>query len=329
MNNASVILDNIRTQNLGPVYVLEGEEPLYIDKIMKAFEEEALPPEARDFNQTTMYGNEVDWKQVITEARRMPMFGDRTLILLKEANQMKSLPELAVYLEEPNPHTTLVIEVKGKKIDRRSKFFKTVQKKANHFESPRIKDEMLAGWIQNYGKEISVLIPVQQAEMLAVYLGNDLQKIVNEIEKIQISEPGIPEITPAIIEKYIGISREYNIFELIDAFFAGQQARISSIINYFSANPKNLPLPLMIASFYGFISKAFLSFYISGFNEQRQYGIWDKHLAFGKKYGMAKVHQLIQLLQEYAQKAVGMGIKVSSPAMILKEMLGRMQVILK
>lgn len=326
--DAAAILKNIKDQHLGAVYVLEGEEPLYIDRIMKAFEENALPPEARDFNQTVMYGNEVDWKQVISEARRMPMFGDRTLILLKEGNQMKTLPELAAYLEQPNPSTTLVIEVKGKKLDKRSKFFKLLKTKANHFESPKIKDDALPDWIIQYGKEIGINIDPAQAETLSMYLGNELVKIANEFDKIKISEPGITDLTPALIEKYIGISREFNLFELTDTFFSGNIGKLASMLNYFSSDPKNVAMPLAMASFYSYLSKAYTSFYVQDFGQQRKYGIWTHHTTFQKKVGLYKIHKLLMIVGEYSKKSVGMDTRTNNPSELLIEMIAKMQLIM-
>lgn len=326
--DAASILKNIKDGHLGPIYILEGEEPMYTDKIMKAFEEEALPEEAKDFNQIVLYGNEVDYKQVIAEAQRMPMFGDRTLVLLKEANQMKTLNELVIYLENPNPTTTLVIEVRGKKLDGRGALSKLAKKKYNVFESPKIKDETLPAWITQYGKEIGLTIPGEQAEKLSMYLGNDLQKIANEFEKIKISEPNVSTLTPELIEKYIGISREFNLFELTDTFFAGNTDKLASMLNYFGSDPKNVAMPLAIASFYGYLSKAFTSYYVKDFAEMKKYGIWDKHAAFKNKHGMVKIHRLLHVLNEYAMKSVGIDVRNVNASELLLEMIGKMKLIM-
>lgn len=328
MSTLEMIMDNIESGNLGQVYVLEGEEAFYLDKIMKAFEEKALPADAKDFNQTVLYGNETDWKQVINEARRMPMFGDKILILLKEGNQMKTINELAAYLENQSPHTTLVIEVRGKNIDKRSKFFKLIKSKATHFDAVKIKENELPSWIQNYGNSIALKIAPAEANLLAAYLGNDLQKIANELEKIKISEPEIQTLNTQHIEKYIGISREYNIFELVDAFFSGNSLKVAKMLQYFSANPKNAPTPLLIASFYNFLSRVFASYYANNFEEKKKYGVWQPHTQFGQKINLSQTQQLLLITQEYAQKSVGIAFNSSHPAALLKEYLGRMKVII-
>lgn len=328
MSTLEMIMDNIESGNLGQVYVLEGEETFYLDKIMKAFEEKALPADAKDFNQTILYGNETGWKQVINEARRMPMFGDKILILLKEGNQMKTLNELAAYLENPSPQTTLVIEVRGKNIDKRSKFFKLIKSKATHFDAVKIKEIELPSWIQNYSNGISLKIAAPEANLLAAYLGNDLQKIANELEKIKISEPEIQVLNTQHIEKYIGISREYNIFELVDAFFTGDSLKVAKMLQYFSANPKNAPTPLLIASFYNFLSRVFASYYTNSFEAKKRYGVWQSHTQFGQKVNLSQTQQLLLITQEYAQKSVGIGFNSSHPTALLKEYLGRMKVII-
>lgn len=328
-DNFQIIMDNIESQNLGSIYVLEGEEPFYIDQLMKAFEEKAMPEEGRDFNQTVLYGNEVDWKQVINEARRMPMFGDRILILLKEANQMRSLPELAAYFEHPSPQTTLVIEMRGKKIDGRSRLANLVKKKATHFVSDKIKEQQLPSWIQNYAQGLGLNVPAREADMLSAYLGNDLKKIANELEKIQISEPEVSELNASLIEKYIGISREYNVFELIDSFFSGNRAKMAQILNYFTANPKSLTLVLFIGSLHNFFSRVYAAYYAKSFAEQKKYGVWQQHEQFAKRFSLAQTLQLILIAQEYAQKTVGIGYKNTHPVSLVKECFGRMSVVLK
>lgn len=328
---AANILDNIHNQQLGPIYILDGTEPYYIDQLVKAFEEHGLPPEEKDFGLTILYGNEVDYKTVINQAQTSSMFGGKTLVILKEAQQMKTLNELAVYVANPNPNATLVIEHKDKNLDKRGKLYKSLGKKVNHFTADKIKDYQLPNWIIEQGKEQGLIIEDKIAQTLAAYLGNDLKKIVNEFEKVRINEPENTVLTAAMVEQYIGISKEYNMFELADAVMMQQQERIARMLNYFIANPKNAPLPPIVASFYTFLNKAFLCHYtIQDFNADRKLGIYQNtHRVFAQQHGLAKIHRLFVLLEEFSNKAVGIGSNTLMNPYILKETIAKFQVLLQ
>lgn len=331
MATVANILDNIRNQQLGHIYVLEGTEPYYIDVLIKEFEEKGLPPEEKDFGLSVLYGNEVDYKMVINQAQSTSMFGGKTLVILKEANQMKTLNELSIYLNNPNPSATLVVEIKGKNVDKRGKFYKSFGKHVTHFTSNKIKDDQLPNWIIDQGQQIGLSIDGKIAQTLSAYLGNDLQKIVNELEKIKINEPEQAVLTAAMVEQYIGISKEYNMFELADAVMMQDNERIARMLNYFTANPKGAPLPPIVASFYTFINKAFLCHYApQDFNNDRKLGIYhNTHRVFAQQYGLAVIHRMIALLHEFSKKAVGIESNTAMNPYILKEMIAKFQVLLK
>src|ERR1700748_2293400 len=205
MKEFNQIFQDLKKGNFSSVYLLDGEEPYYIDKLLHHFEENILAPEERDFNLITLYGKESEWKDVVNAARRFPMFSERMVVILKEAWQMKDLGELAGYIENPSPTTILVIEHRFKKLDGRNKLAKLIPKKGIYFTSEKLKDDEVPQWVMGFGKQQGFEIGAQEAEMLAVYLGNDLQKISNELEKIIINETGLKQLTVQHIEKYIGI----------------------------------------------------------------------------------------------------------------------------
>lgn len=325
---ADQIIQNIKMKTLGPVYVLDGPEPFYIDYLVHIFEKEGLQDDHNDFNVRILYGKDVTWQQVIQEARNSPMFGDRILVILKEAQELKEFNELSFYLENPNPQCTLVIEYKGKKIDTRTKFAKLLAKHANHFHSDVIKDYHLAGWIQNHGKVLNISIDNKIAEMLATYLGNDLKKIDNELQKIKISIPTISKLTEDIIEEYIGISKEFNVFELIDAIFMKNSSKLALILNYITANPKNFNIQAVTGAFYLFLQKIYLCHYIPEGSNDKKYQIWASHRKIANQIKLASIHKIIKTLRIINEKSLGIGAREQTPDALIKDFIVRVNVYL-
>jgi DNA polymerase-3 subunit delta len=322
------IFQDLKKGNFASVYLLDGEEPYYIDKLLEHFEEKILAPEERDFNLITLYGKESEWKDVVNAARRFPMFSERMVVILKEAWQMKDLGELAGYIENPSPSTILVIEHRFKKLDGRNKLAKLIPKKGIYFTSEKLKDDEVPQWVMGFGKQQSFEIGAQEAEMLAVYLGNDLQKISNELEKIVINEAGLKQLTVQHIEKYIGISREYNIFDLPDVIFRADNSKLARMVSYFAANPKSAPMALVIGTFYGYLNKLYLCYYSKAdFQADRKLGIWSHHRKASTRFSLTHVHRSIALLEEYSRKMVGIG-NSSNDTALLKEMTAKLNAIL-
>lgn len=329
MDNFKKILEDIKNKTLGTLYLLQGEEAFLIDRLTSAFEKDALPDDQKDFNQVVLYGGECDWKRVVEEARRMPMFGDRTLVIVREANQMRTLNELVSYVENPTPSATLVIEVKGKKLDGKTKLAQQLKKKATVFESEKIKETELGSWVIKMGKELGLEINHELAEKIAAHLGSDLQKIFNELQKIKISEPGIQVLNDEVIERYVGISREYNAIEFVNALFGNKPDKLAACINYFTANPKNAASPLVVGIIYNFLSRVYAAHYAKDFNEQKKYGVWAQHKEFAGRYSLAVVHQLIDITHEYARKAVGIQYNASGYETWLRELTARIRLVLR
>jgi len=328
MKEYNQILQQLQQGQYAPVYLLDGEEPYYIDKLLHHFEEKVLQPEERDFNLITLYGKESEWKDVVNAARRFPMFAERMVVILKEASQMRDLNELAGYIENPSPTTILVLEHRFKKIDGRGKLVKLIPKKGVYFSSEKLKEEEVPGWVISFGQGQGMEIGPLEAEMLAVYLGNDLQKIANELEKIRINETGLKQLTVQHIEKYVGVSREYNVFDLPDVIFRNDNNKLARMLAYFTANPKSAPMVLVIGTLYSYLNKVFLCYYSqANFQNDRKSGIWSQHRQAAQHFNLSQVHRCIALLEEFSHKAVGIDNNKGDTTM-LREMTGKINKVL-
>lgn len=317
------ILKDVQKGTLAPVYFFDGEEPFFIDKLLDFFEEQLIPESERDFNQITLYGKDTNWKEVLNAARRFPMFSEKLLVILKEAAQMKDIQELLAYVENPNPSTVLVIDHRNKKLAANTKLAKAVNKTGVYFHAQKIKEQELLPWILQYAAAENLRLSAEAAEMLALYLGTDLNKVENEIQKILLNLPDRKaEIGPAEVEKYIGISRDYNPLELPDALFEKDRTRLARMMNYFIANPKALPLPLFMGLLCNFLQGVYLSYFTkANFQQDRALGIWSKHRKIAAQYPLEKIKASVQLLETFSHKSVG--IDSANKDDLLKEMIGR------
>ena len=334
-NDLKKLFQSLNNKQYAPVYLVDGEEPFYVDVIATYFEENILTEAERDFNLITMYGKDVDWPDVVNACRRFPMFAERQVVILKDAAQMRSLNELSSYLENPSPTTVLLIEHRFKKTDGRGKLVKLAKEKGVYFTSDKIKEEHLPQWIENYGIEIGFHIGEREAQMLAGYLGNDLQKIVNEIEKVRINVPGEKNLTGDLIQKYIGISREYNVFDFPVALTTQRKEKLYNMLAYFVANPKAAPMPLLIGSFYSHFNTVFQVHSLAGKPEKeistslRLFGdrLRDTMTA-AKNLQPPRIEQCMLLLSEYSAKSVGVNNNAPDSE-LLKEMVGKMELLIR
>lgn len=324
-------MQSLQAKQFLPVYLIDGEEPFYLDVITNFFEEQILQPSERDFNLTVLYGKDVEWADVVNACRRFPMFAERQVVILKDAAQMKGFTELAGYMEHPSPTTVFLIEHRFKKADGRSKVVKFAKDKGIHFTSDKIRDEHIPNWIQAYGKEIDFSVGERESQILATYLGNDLQKIVNEIEKVRINVPGEKFLTTDLIQKYIGISREYNVFEFPEALTSGDKERLYRMLAYFVANPKSAPMPLLIGSFYNHFNRLYQANFLRGKAEKdiaSALGTYPSKvreiMAATQRWPLAKVEHCLMLLGRYSTYAVGIDNNTADSE-LLKEMIGKME----
>lgn len=329
MKEYNDIKKDIKNKTLKNIYTFDGEEPYYIDKLVELFENEVLELHEKDFNQTVFYGKDVLWSDVVNECRSYPSFAERRMVIIKEASQMKDFAKLESYFENPASTTILVIAYKYKKLDGRSKSTTLLKKKGVYATSDKLKDFQVSAWILAYCKENNFKINATNAELLATYLGTDLQKIANELEKVSINIKQGDEITEELIEKYIGISKDYNIFQYPTALFEKDAEKAFKIANYFMANPKEHPMVVITATLYGQFAKLYQYHYVSHLQQSeiasalKIGGFFIKdYTNAAKRYNLQQTQKAIHLIHEYNLNAIGMNIAKNDITM-LKEMTAK------
>ncbi len=318
-------MQHLHKKKFEPVYVIDGEETFYIDRITEFFEQEILTDAEKDFNLLTLYGKESNWVDVVNACRRFPMFAEKQVVILKDAAQMQTLNELVAYLEKPSPTTIFLLEHRFKKIDGRSKLATVAAKAGVAFTSEKIKDDALPAWIQHYGHDIDFQIGVSEAQLLAGFLGNDVQKIVNEIEKVRINVPNEKVLTGDLIQKYIGISRDYNIFEMPVAYTSGNWDKMIKMLKYFIANPKSAVMPVVIGSFTSHLSQLLEEHYNKRTGQKSKWRPDDFKMALAN-FSLPKTEKAILIVGEYSAKTVGIGTHLDGTELLM-EMIGRLQLI--
>ena len=249
------ILSEIHKKNFAPVYFLTGDEPYFIDMISDTIENEALDEADRAFNQIVVYGRDVDVETIANHARSFPMMGERMVVIVKEAQDVKNLENFEPYLDTIPDTTLLVFVYKYKKFDKRKTLAKKIEKKGVWFESKALRDYNIPGWIQSYLKGEGYSITPKATQMLADFLGTDLHKIANELKKLTITLPKNKSIDDADVERNIGISKDYNVFELQNAIGSRDVLKANRIVNYFGDNGKDNPLLVTAINLYNFFTK--------------------------------------------------------------------------
>ncbi|MEZ4983707.1 MAG: DNA polymerase III subunit delta [Saprospiraceae bacterium] len=245
----NALLQDIRHKKFAPVYFLHGPESYFIDRITDAIEEYALAEHERAFNQTMLYGKDTDHLQVLDAARRFPMMAERQLVILKEAQDMKNLKDLQTYLEKPTPTTVLVICHKHKKYALNTNFGKAVKAHAVLFESATLYDNQVPDWIGGYLKDKQLTASPEIRELLAEYLGAELSKVANELDKLALNVPAGATLTAEMVEQHIGVSKDYGVFEFQKALGLRDIVKSNRIIQYFIANPRKNPCHRLLAAF--------------------------------------------------------------------------------
>ncbi len=327
---------SLQAKQYAPVYLIDGEEPYYLDIITDYFEEKILQAHERDFNLTVFYGKDANWVDVVNACRRFPMFSEQQVVILKDAAQMKDLGELVSYVEIPSPTTIFLIEHRFKKVDGRSKLPKVVEKLGVTFTSNKLKDEALPDWIADYCAGHGLKVHFNEAQMLAGYLGNDLQKIANEIEKVRLNlKEGETVLTPPLIQKYIGISKEYNVYAFPDALTGGNKDALYKMLGYFISSPKSAPPPLLIGVLYNHFEKMYVQHFTAGMSQAqiaKEMGLkndWGAKAYMGRpQFSKAQVEACLQTLAEWSGKFVGIKANIGD-AEWLKEFTARIELILE
>lgn len=323
------IISDLQQKKFSPIYFLTGEEPYYIDQVSNYIQENVLDEAAKSFNQTILYGKDADALSIMNAAKRFPMMSSHQVVIIKEAQEIKDIDNLVHYVEQPLASTLLVINYKYSKPDKRKKVFKSLIKNSVYLESRRLYDNELPGWISSYLAERNHRIEPKASALLVEFLGNELAKISNELDKLIIALEGEEKIiTSNLIERNIGISKDYNNFELQNALGKKDVLKANRIINYFADNEKKHPLVLTINTLYSFYSKILIYFWIkdkSRDNLAEQLGVRPffvkDYVEAARNYNPNKVIEIIGILREYDLKSKGYKGVVIGHGDLLKEMV--------
>jgi len=310
-----------------PIYWLEGDEPYYIDQIMNYAEKKLLTESEAGFNLTIFYGRDASWTDVANTCKRFPMFAERQVVLLKEAQYMKDIAKLESYCEKPQPGTVLIISYKDKKLDSRTKFSKVVKKNGEIATFKKVPDWKLSEWITQRIKELGYQATAKTVVLLAEHIGNDLSRINNELSKLAVNLKDRTSITEDDIETYIGISKDYNVFELQRAVASKDLAKTISIIQYFAKNPKAAPVQVILPTLYNFFAKTSMVFYAGNSEAAVASALGvpaffaKDYLAAARLYGAGGVDKTLLLLHAYNLKGIGINNGGASESDLLKELV--------
>ena len=306
------ILAEIKKKVYRPIYFLMGEEPFFIDTISNELENNILDEAERSFNQVVLYGSDVNAKDIISQARAFPMMGEYLVVIVKEAQNVKDIESIADHLDKLPPTTILIINYKYKKLDKRRALAKYIDKKGVLFESKKLYDNNIPEWIVKYLTSKEYKISPKAAQMIADFLGNDLHKVRNELEKLMVAVPKSKRIDDADVEYNIGISKDFNVFELQKALGIKDFLKANQIINYFGDNPSDNPIFMTIVVLYGYYTKL-LKLHFSKDKDRttlatmlgvNPYFVND-YLEAARNYSWVDCMNCIAVLREYDLKSKG------------------------
>ncbi len=323
------IMSDLRRKAYSPVYFLMGNEPYYIDKISDFIEENILDDSEKDFNLSVLYGKDVNIDTVINAAKRYPMMSEYQVIVVKEAQQIKDWDNLSFYLENPLKSTILCFCYKYGKPDGRKKVFQTISKDYVYFESKALYENQVGPWIQDYLGQKKVQISPKAEIMLTEFLGTDLSKIANELDKLLITKPANSnQITPELIEKNIGISKDFNVFELQDALIKRDVLKANRIINYFGENKKANPIQMILSVLFSFFSNLMLYHYLPDKNEYAvaaelkvaPFAVRNYALA-AQTFGAWKTMNIISYIRETDARSKGIDDTGTAEVDLFKELI--------
>ncbi|MDG1849655.1 MAG: DNA polymerase III subunit delta [Flavobacteriales bacterium] len=322
------ILADLKAKKYTTTYFLAGEETFYIDLICDYIEKNVLSESEKGFNQTVLYGRDVEITSLLASAKQFPMMAENTVIIVKEAQDLKKIDLLKSYVEQPLESTLLVLCYRGKKLDKRKALYKSVQKKGIYFESNKLYENKIPDWIKGYLRSKDYSISSKSAAMLTDFLGNDLSKISGELNKLCILTPKKSEITEELIEDNIGISKDYNNFELQNAIMNKDVFKANRILNYFEANPKNNPIVVTLSVLYNLFSKVLIYHGLKDKNPQtvakslgvNPYFVKDYQKA-AQTYNLKNSVKALDTLREADMKSKGYNNPSTPHSDLLKEVI--------
>ncbi len=332
--DAQVVLKALKNGDFAPIYFLQGDEPYYIDAISDFIEHNALPEQERGFNQVIMYGKGTNLSQVLGNARRFPMMAERQVVIVKEAqelddiNKKEGLELLSAYLKNPLPSTILVFCHKYKSVDGRKAAGKLINEKAVLVTTKKLWDNQLPDWVSAYVKSLGCDIQHKAVHMLVDYIGNNLDRLTGEIDKLLLNFKDKVTIDEQMVQKFVGISKEYNVFELQKALAQRDVLKANKIINYFEANPKNNPIIPIIALVFSFYSKVLV---VHASKDKSENGLASvlkvkpfaarEYLAASRQYPAQKVMQNIHFLRQADLHSKGVGAAAMPQGELMKELV--------
>lgn len=326
-----LIIKGIEAGEFEKIYFLHGEEPFYIDLITAAIVKNAMDDSERDFNQTIIYGKDAEALSLISEAKSFPMMGARRLVVLKEAQDFKGIDALESYFEQPLESTIFVVNYKYKTFDARKKVLKAAAKNGLVFKSDKLRDYQIVDWITKYVKDVGYTITPKAAMLLAEFLGTDLSKITNELDKLEILIEKGTTINDVHIEENIGISKDYNTFELQNAIAARDVPKAFTIVDYFGHNPKSGSLPQIIPTLFNFFFRIMTIHFMPVKSREAIATTLKIHpyvagelTSATKVYNPKKIAANISILHEFDLKSKGINNSSSSDGELMKEMIYRL-----
>ena len=330
MHTVQSILNEIKARDIRPLYFLMGEEAFFIDQISTFIETSVLDETQRGFDQTTIYGKDTSIDAIVSSAKRFPMLAERQVIVVKEAqNLSRTIEDLLPYVKNPQHTTTLVICYKYKSIDKRKTLYKALSKAHVVFESKKIYDSKIPSWISGELQKMNLKITPKASYLLSEFLGNDLAKISNELSKLQLVMGDNDLITPELIQINIGISKDFNNFELQKAIAQLDQKKAYQIVRYFSENPNQHPMVLTVATLYSFFSKLMILHTVNDRNPKvlsRAIGVnpyfLNDYTAAAKNFPMRRISSVFQALRTIDVKSKGVGANLK-PLDLYQELIFR------
>lgn len=328
------IIKDLQKGKYAPIYFLQGEEPFFIDNILQNIEHHALDDTQKSFNQYVLYGKEINFTDILNVARKYPMMGERQVVIVKEAQELKDWKKedaqnlLISYLENPLPTTILVFGYKYKTLDRRTRISKVLEKNAVFLVSKKIYENQVPDWIRSYAQAKEAKITDRAIMILAENIGNNLQRLANEIDKLKLNLSDEQQIDDVAVQKYVGISKDYNTFELQKALALRDEVKANKIINYFSANPSANPLVLVVTNLYAYFSKLLL-IHDQGAGDKnavaRAIGVnpffATEYMQAARNYPAQVVVRNLQLIHQADLQSKGIGYAPMKEGDILKELI--------
>ena len=329
--SAEKIIAELKKGSYKPVYWLEGEEEFFIDKVVDYAEHNILSESEKSFNLSVFYGKDAEWADIVNACRRYPMFSDKQVVVLKEAQAMRNIERLESYIEKPLSSTMLVVAYKNKKVDGRTKLAKLLKEKGALLTTKKLYDNELPEWTQQLVYAKGYTINRKALFLLIDHIGNDLSRLNNEIDKLALNLSGRNTITEDDIETYVGVSKEFNVFELQQAIASRDLYKAIRIIKYFEANPKAAPMQLILPSLYNFFSKVQMVYSVPSREEKtiasaigiNNFFVRD-YLAAAQQYSAPTVERILLLLHDYNLRNIGINDAGTTDADLLKEMVVKM-----